>query len=248
MKDSTPSRTAQGVAAERALLDHLGVLDDPFAARMLDRTMDVVRRVACTLPAGTWRRSVTLAGLAGRVRWFDTQVLAAIDGGAVQVVTIGAGYDARPWRFATADVEFFEVDHPATQADKRRRAPAPGPTYVAADLRYDDVSRVLTDAGGLDVGRPAVFVLEGVTMYLDEGVVRRLLAATSELAAAGSSLVIDVHPSSAPTTSTQRRQLLLQRLARAGQRRGVPTGRGPGRRGRAARRLRLARHTGHLGS
>lgn len=47
---------------------------------------------------------------------------------------VAAGYDSRAWRLSRPGLKFFEVDHPATQADKRARAPAGGPTYVPVNL------------------------------------------------------------------------------------------------------------------
>lgn len=223
MKEWKPSRTARAVAAERAVLHDLGAVDDPFAERMLGGVMAAMAAVARRLPPRTWTRSVTLAGLATRVRWFDAEVIDGIAAGATQVVTVGAGYDSRPWRLATDGVRFFELDHPATQADKRRRAPAGGPTYVAADLLGDDIGMELLRAG-LDPAAPSVIVVEGVTMYLDEGVVRCQLAALGRVAAPHSRIALDFYPASRPTEATHRRQLLLQRVARVGSSEGFRLG------------------------
>ena len=59
--------------------------------------------------------------LAARTRFFDERVLEAISDGIGQVVILGAGYDDRALRFRSPGVRFFELDHPATQADKARR-------------------------------------------------------------------------------------------------------------------------------
>jgi O-methyltransferase involved in polyketide biosynthesis len=68
------------------------------------------------------------------VLWYDAQVTRAVDDGVEQVAVIGAGYDSRARRLARDGVRFYELDHPGTQSDKMRRAPAGGPTYVACDL------------------------------------------------------------------------------------------------------------------
>jgi methyltransferase (TIGR00027 family) len=223
VKEWKPSRTAQAVAAERALLSDLRVLDDPFAAAMLSPAMASVYGVVRRLPHQVWSRSVTLAGLAGRVLWFDGEVADAIGSGVEQVVTVGAGYDSRPWRFSASGVRFFELDHPATQADKRRRAPGQGPVFAAADLIDDDVGGALLECG-FDREAPAVFIVEGVTMYLDEVVVRRQLMSLAEIAAPGSRLAVDFYPSSRPDTGVHRRQLMLQRIARVGSNEGFRLG------------------------
>ena len=209
------SRTAQGVAAERALLADLGVLSDPFARDMLTPSMAVTLGVVEHLPKQVQSRSVTLAGLAARVLWFDAQVTDALDAGIEQVAVIGAGYDSRAWRFRRDGVRFFELDHGETQQDKAWRAPGPGPVYVEADLTAQSAAKELLEHG-LDVSRPALFVLEGVTMYLEEEVVRSQFAELSKSSTVGSRLAVDFYPHRQAGTSRDRRQRLLQHLARAG--------------------------------
>jgi methyltransferase (TIGR00027 family) len=206
---------AQGVAAERAVLADMGVVADPFARGMLSPTMAMMCAVVRHLPAPVRKRSVTLAGLAGRVLWFDAQVAAAIEAGVTQVAVIGAGYDSRAWRFRRHGVRFFELDHAATQQDKVRRAPGPGPTYVEADLTTEDAASALRDRG-LDASCPALFVVEGVTMYLSAEIVRRQLGGLATSSAAGSRLAVDFYPPRGAGTSRNQRRQRLQRLARAG--------------------------------
>jgi methyltransferase (TIGR00027 family) len=209
------SRTAQGVAAERAVLTDMGVLADPFARGMLAPSTAAIFWVVQRLPYRLRARSVTQAGLAARVLWYDAQVANALDAGIDQIVVIGAGYDSRAWRFRRDGLRFFEVDHGATQQDKARRAPGPGPTYVEADLTTQSAAEALL-AYGLDASRPALFVAEGLTMYLDEEVVRRQLGDLAESSAVGSRLAVDFYPPRDAGTSQHHRQNRLQSLARAG--------------------------------
>jgi methyltransferase (TIGR00027 family) len=171
----------------------------------------VLRHAMFRVPA----RSVTLAGIAARVLWFDAQVTKALDAGIKQVAVIGAGYDSRAWRFRRESVQFFELDKGATQQDKVRRAPGPGPTYVEADLTTQGAAEALREHG-LDASRPALFVVEGVTMYLDEEVVRRQLGELGRSSAVGSRLAADFYPPRDAGRPRDHRQLRLQRLVRAG--------------------------------
>jgi methyltransferase (TIGR00027 family) len=107
------------------------------------------------------------------------------------------------------------LDHDATQHDKIRRAPGPGPTYVTADLGSDSAVEAL-QRRGFDTTQPAVFVLEGVTMYLPEEVVRRQLVGLAEASASGSRLTTDFYPPAEVGTTADQRQHRMQRLARAG--------------------------------
>jgi methyltransferase (TIGR00027 family) len=137
--------------------------------------------------------------LAARTRFFDERVLDAIDAGVRQIVIIGAGYDDRALRFPAPGVRFFELDHPATQADKARRlramrTGAAGPTLAPADFRHDDIARVLA-ACGHDATEPTLFLCEGLLVYLDQPTCVRLLAALRARAVAGSTLAasLSVH-------------------------------------------------------
>ncbi|MGH9018543.1 MAG: class I SAM-dependent methyltransferase [Acidimicrobiales bacterium] len=215
MPRSRRSRTAQGVAAERAVLSTMGVLADPLARTMLSPSMTTVVGIARHLPAAVLTRSVTLAGLAARVLWFDARVTDALDAGITQVAAIGAGYDSRPWRLHRDGVSFFELDEPGTQREKMDRAPGQRPVYVGADLRRESAGDAMA-AHGLDPKRPALFVMEGVTMYLEEQTVRDQLAGLAASGGAGSRLAVDFYPPPAAGTTRHHRQNRLQRLARVG--------------------------------
>ena len=203
------------MTAERALLTYMGVLADPFARRMLTPAMVASVRVVQHLPTQVLARSVTLAGLAARVLWFDARVSEALNANITQIAVIGAGYDSRAWRFRREGVQFFELDHGATQKEKLRRAPDQGPVYVAADLTIQSAGEALVDHG-LDPSRPVLFVVEGVTMYFDEKTVRDQLDGLGKRVAAGSRLAVDFYPPRDAGTSLNRRQNRLQRLARFG--------------------------------
>ena len=127
------SRTAQGVAAERAVLNAMGVLDDPYSKALLTPLWSGFAALMAYVPQRFRPGNITLTGLAARVMWYDAQVTEALRSGIKQVAVIGAGYDTRTWRFHHDDVAFFELDHPATQRDKRSRSVHPGQTYVEAD-------------------------------------------------------------------------------------------------------------------
>ena len=63
-----------------------------------------------------------------------------------QVVTGGAGDDGRALRYARPGTRWFEVDHPATQADKRARLARLGldaspVAFIPADFTADAVAR-----------------------------------------------------------------------------------------------------------
>ena len=146
------------------------------------------------------------AHLAARTAYFDRVTVRSLEGGIAQVVIAGAGYDGRALRYAKPGVRWFEIDHPATQADKvarltRLSIPTPHLTFVAADFAVDDVGRALAGAGH-DPTAPTLFLCEGVAVYLDVAVIGGLLRVLRAAAAAGSRLAISVSTG----TSDERRR------------------------------------------
>ena len=134
--------------------------------------------------------------LEARTRFFDRVVVGAIGRGVRQIVLGAAGYDGRAFRYARPGVHWYEVDHPATQQDKQERLARLGLAagqvqFVAADFARDPVADRLT-AAGLDPGRPSLFLLEGVAVYLEPAVLERVLGQFRHVARAGSRLAISV--------------------------------------------------------
>jgi methyltransferase (TIGR00027 family) len=188
VKDDSPSLTARGVAIVRSRLDRPSTATgDPGTEARLEQSLlegfEPRRR-------DRDRADSFFGWLEARTRFFDAAILAAIDDGITQVVLLGAGYDGRAFRFRAPGVRFFEVDHPATQADKRARldaigASTAGITFVAADFTDDDLDTVLGRAGQ-DATVRSLFVCEGVLRYLPEHSFHALLRASAARAAPGS--------------------------------------------------------------
>jgi methyltransferase (TIGR00027 family) len=184
------SQTAQRVAAIRAGFERpTSPQGDGDAQRLLCVGMGAP-------PRAPWLRPHLLA----RTRFFDEATLAAIARGVGQVVVLGAGYDDRALRFRTPGVWFFELDHAATQADKRRRLAAGGLStdrieLIAADFGHDEVGALLADAGHRSE-RDTLFICEGLLVYLDGAAIVTLLAALAARASAASTLAasLAIHP------------------------------------------------------
>lgn len=186
MRDG-PSITARVVALARSRLERPQTPDgDPDAE---DRLYAGLRTRVWWPVSARWRRT-----MATRTRFFDEVTLAAIEASITQVVIIGAGYDGRALRFRHAGVEFFEVDHPETQPDKRRRVEAlgvgqNGVTYVSHDLNRGGLAGALAAAGHAG-DRPSLFICEGLLLYLDDDVIAGLLGDLHNCAGPGSRLAV----------------------------------------------------------
>ncbi|MCZ9883837.1 class I SAM-dependent methyltransferase [Arthrobacter sp. B2a2-09] len=145
------------------------------------------------------------AEASARVTFFDKAVERALPG-IDQLVILGAGFDTRPYRLPRdTRVNSFEVDAPKTQAVKRDILDKAGidvrkVAFVPADFEKDDWLAELVDAG-FDLGRPALFLWEGVTMYLDREAIEDTLRKVASCAK-GSMLAFDYFTTETLESST----------------------------------------------
>ena len=155
--------------------------------------------------------------------------------GIDSLVILGAGYDTRPYRMRSelAEVLVFEVDHPATSRDKRRRlaiamdaAPPSNITFIEADLAEQDLLDRL-DQHGHDQSMKTLFLLSGVSMYLSSEAMAALFDQVSNQADGLSSLLFDYLLAEALVEPDRYfGKEWLARAARAGEapKWGIPTG------------------------
>lgn len=188
MRDGQASQTARRVAAQRRHFDRV-----PVDYGDADADQQLHDDVAGDLP---YDDTPFTAYLAARTRFFDTAVVDAVARGCPQIVAVGAGYDGRSLRYSAPAVRWFELDRPATLADKAARLVRLGLTteaasQVAVDFSVDDAGHGLA-AAGHDASLPSLFICEGVTPYLNRGVVIRLLGSLRACAVVGSQLAIDL--------------------------------------------------------
>lgn len=210
-----PSRTAQGIAAARAI--GLRGLSDEIAPLVLsDSRRRLVRALHTTIeasPTGEVVINTLTAGLAGhaalRMAAIDQAVRDAVTAGVRQMVVVGAGFDTRAWRIKDlTGCLVVEADLPATQAVKQRRLadvrPVTPVEFAAADLSSDSLARVLGGTGH-DRSAPTTWVWEAVAPYLPRAAVLTTVDALADLSAPGSHLAMTVaHPDllgSAPATA-----------------------------------------------
>jgi methyltransferase (TIGR00027 family) len=166
------------------------ICDDPWALRLAGPEGEALSR--------RWdEHSPSMELWMGlRTRYLDDCVNRALDRGVRQVVILGAGLDTRAARLAREGVRFFEVDQPASQADKRERLsrfadyPHGAATFVPCDFERDDFLALLVSAG-LNPSSPACLVWEGVIYYLYEEAARSTLTRIAAELHPGSLLCFD---------------------------------------------------------
>lgn len=221
------SRTAVLVCQGRAAADGRAAtahFADPVAVRLLnveERTpVDEVR--ANTPPTG-WQERTAYESVRAcaevvvpRTVAIDEALRARMTG---QLVILGAGLDTRAWRLPElAQTDVWEVDHPASQQDKRARlakaAPALGGPdggdriaaelpviarsvrFTPVDFAVDDLGAAL-DAAGHNASAPTTWLWEGVVPYLTHDEVLATVVAIAARSVPGSALVVNYQAPSA---------------------------------------------------
>jgi methyltransferase (TIGR00027 family) len=230
-RKSSASATAQAPLFARWVQHHLGARRDDAASRLW--------RVAPGAPPLAWRLVAGPLLLAHRVTGyilktfrypFEGEITIQNQGAArqtfydrmvqqylpemAQFVILGAGFDTRAFNLPKdAKVRSFEIDTPATVAVKREMLAkagidAAGVGLTAADFEREDWLAKLIEVG-FDPSQPALFIWEGVTMYLDRAAVEdtlRKIASTAK----GSVVAFDYF-----TTEVLESDALMMRSIRA---------------------------------
>lgn len=208
MKADRASRTAQFVALGRAManagISHVPNFRDPTAYSFLsDKGRNSLKKVELAVQAGARSPRVEMARamadmMALRTSAIDDAVRQAIIDGAQQLVILGAGFDGRAWRMdELRGVRVFEVDHIATQRDKRSRVadlaqPNALVSFVPIDFERESLDQVLS-AAGHDRAQRTVWIWEGVVMYLTHEAMRATLQGVADRSASGSTLIVNYH-------------------------------------------------------
>lgn len=205
MRMGRSSRTAEQVALARAVATFDGpadrICDDPIALGYLGPTARAMAwLLRPELVKATWvglhRLLPFNAGhlyVAARVAFVDRALLRYAHDGLDQLVLLGAGFDSRAERFAgdLGTARVFEIDFPATQAQKLKRRPAaPGVTYLALDLAREPFEPALLHAG-FDPAKRSVFLWEGVVYYLHRAQAETVLHSIRSLLQPGGGLLLD---------------------------------------------------------
>jgi methyltransferase (TIGR00027 family) len=200
-----PSSTAQWTTLGRAL--ELGrderIVTDVYAPVFLTRpSRTLFRSLEATGSVLRRAERSTLAGLATsalcRHRCIDEHLVGAL-GAVEQVLILGAGYDARAYRFA-AEIgarPVYEVDlAPLSRRKAKIVAAYPelfGPASVRRveiDFRTQSLESQLAGSGFVR-DAPTFVAWEGVSMYLTRGAVEHTLDALATMCGPGSVLAMD---------------------------------------------------------
>ena len=135
-----------------------------------------------TLEARALRTTIVL-----RSRFAEDRLAEAVERGITQYIILGAGFDTFAFRQPSwaNKIKIFEVDQPATQAQKRSRLADAG-VAIPANLHFVDIDfeRESLREGlirhGVSLNEASFFSWLGVTMYLQEEAIDAVLHTVSE--------------------------------------------------------------------
>jgi methyltransferase (TIGR00027 family) len=226
MDQSYASRTAVLVCQGRAAADgriDAGRFDDPTAILLLTDSeraqVEVARSGISPQSFGERMDFERLRAVAEvmvpRTLAIDEAVMAKLHS---QLVILGAGLDGRAWRMRElAEVDVFEVDHPASQAEKQSRLDRLEPAaksirFVPVDLSRDPLADALA-AAGHDRLLPTTWIWEGVIPYLTRDEVEKSLGAIARISAPGSRLVISYQSRSFVATIGRRVTIAVAKVS-----------------------------------
>ena len=129
-----------------------------------------------------------------RTPFYDQRVLRAVEDGCRQVVLVAAGLDSRAFRLGLPEnATVYEIDQAAVlgfkQAVLDRHDVVPTCQRVPVHVDLLDSWAPALLAAGFDVTRPAIWIAEGLLMYLSSSDAEQLLATITALSAPGSRFV-----------------------------------------------------------
>jgi methyltransferase (TIGR00027 family) len=198
-----PSKTAIFTTLTRAIAyrefnngilgnDYLAEVFLPFYLKVLLKAKNIRTRRKHKIPPGMYEYMLA------RTAYFDNVFKDALNRNVPQIVLLGAGYDTRAYRFANLikDTKIFELDAPPTQIIKRNclfksHITAPN-NVVFIPINFDAES--LQDAlgkAGYDKHKHTLFLMEGVSYYLEPESVDATLKFVSSNSKAENNIALD---------------------------------------------------------
>ena len=150
-----------------------------------------------------WMLPGQFEAFAHRKAFCESQVKDGISEGATQILVLGAGYDTMAWRLSAQypEVNFFEIDHPATARLKVRGIEAMGQRDNLYLLSEDLGKRKLVDVFKTNKywnqTARTIIVAEGLVMYLSPKAVQDLFCQCAVITGMSSRIAFTYIPTAA---------------------------------------------------
>jgi methyltransferase (TIGR00027 family) len=190
---------------------------DPNSAVTIARMQRPIVRAASRLIERILLPGITIHYLL-RKKYIAEVAAEALARGVRQVAVIAAGFDSLTYRMHRQfpDVLFVEIDHPATQSVKRGVLGSRGDIssnlrFLAADLSKTPLALAMQAEPRWDPAAPALWIAEGLLMYLDELDVARIMKTISETGSA-SEFVFTFMNCQGGRVAFRRRSWLIDRI------------------------------------
>lgn len=189
---------------------------------------DPVRAALCPdrATALAWSMRAMAASILSRARYAEESLEKAVRQGVKQYVILGAGFDTFVFRRSEMleKIRVFEVDHPATQAFKRRCLAELGWEIpeklhsVPVDFEQESLAEALSRSPYYP-HTLSFFSWMGVTHYLTRDAVFTTLRSIADIAPAGSMVVFDYLDTGAfiPGRADKRVQALKESVQQVGE-------------------------------
>jgi len=133
-----------------------------------------------------------------RTKFIDSIFQYALNSCFDQILIFGAGFDSRSLRFAELNkkTEIFELDAPITQNAKINQLKKRGikinnnTMFISINFNKESLKGKLQESGFKE-NKKSLFILEGLTMYLDSVAIDNTFSIINEFAGDGSEIVFD---------------------------------------------------------
>lgn len=198
------SITAQGTCLTRALSyyekDSHYKSDDYIAPMLVPSYLNVAAKMGFfrrMLKKSLFKTPGNYEYLIARTKFIDT-VFRNLDSNIEQVLIFGAGFDSRAIRFRNEleKAKVFELDASMTQQTKitsikKQNIQFPANlNFISIDFNKESLSQKLDEAGFVK-NKTCLFLLEGLTMYLDQESINNTFNLVNEYSGKNSVVVFD---------------------------------------------------------
>jgi methyltransferase (TIGR00027 family) len=216
MRKDTPSKTARKVALNIVTLGAKPGMEEILPSGVASATSELLvasgavgetairwsssQRMVSVYEAFDWILPGQFVAFAHRKSFCERQAREGISSGATQILVLGAGYDTLGWRLAPEfpEVDFFEIDHPATARLKEKGIDAIGQRenlfLIAEDLGERKLEDVLRANVLWDQSASTVIIAEGLVMYLPPEAVWELFCQCAAITGSDSRIAFSYIP------------------------------------------------------
>ncbi len=146
------------------------------------------QRMVSVYEAFDWLMPGQFEAFAHRKAFCEQQVRDSIGNGTTQILVLGSGYDTMGWRLAPefSDIDFFEIDHPATACRKAKAieeiGSRPNLHLIAEDLGRHKLVDVMVDQKNWNQSASTTIIADGLLQYLPSQAVQDLFAQCASIA------------------------------------------------------------------